>query len=343
MHSSANSDFVFDYNCLPCSRSKRNSEAESYCGDCKSQMCKPCLEAHKRLYSGHKVFGQNQRSTWGLCKNEEEICGKHVQNILDRKKCTGCEVDDKIKRLQEQHTKEMSVLESRIKSLTDKKLLQQRQEIDEKLKPLTGSSYAGIWLCLGQVSVLKFVETYTELYDNQWTDAYEAVEQFVVDESTITQILLKAFEKTYTAAIRTVGSQRKMICESLGHLQVLLRPSQSVNIPTETIARQIQCSVMYDTVQAITDAVLKEITMERYGLEFKTYVKACAELCVQMAISPKPPHVEFHQSPNGMRFDTEIYKYYTKLGPKIEFFVWKPMYVKKDGPLLCKGVAQGMK
>ncbi|WAR29959.1 hypothetical protein MAR_003527 [Mya arenaria] len=167
--------------------------------------------------------------------------------------------------------------------------------------------------------------------------------QIINRQETVAATTGNRRKKTYTAAIRTVGSQRKMICESLGHLQVLLRPSQSVNIPTETIARQIQCSVMYDTVQAITDAVLKEITMERYGLEFKTYVKACAELCVQMAISPKPPHVEFHQSPNGMRFDTEIYKYYTKLGPKIEFFVWKPMYVKKDGPLLCKGVAQGMK
>ena len=40
-------------------------------------------------------------------------------------------------------------------------------------------------------------------------------------------------------------------------------------------------------------------------------------------------------------FDTDMFKVYTKKGEKVDYIVWPPLLLHKDGPLVGKGVAQG--
>jgi hypothetical protein len=44
---------------------------------------------------------------------------------------------------------------------------------------------------------------------------------------------------------------------------------------------------------------------------------------------------------DGMLFDTSVFKAYTKSGKFVDYIVWPPLYLHENGPLLCKGVAQG--
>jgi hypothetical protein len=44
---------------------------------------------------------------------------------------------------------------------------------------------------------------------------------------------------------------------------------------------------------------------------------------------------------DGMHLDTSVFKTYTKSGEFVDYIVWPPLYLHENGPLLCKGVAQG--
>ena len=44
----------------------------------------------------------------------------------------------------------------------------------------------------------------------------------------------------------------------------------------------------------------------------------------------------------GDTFDEDLYKAYTKSGKTVEFVVWPVLLLHKTGPILCKGVAQGI-
>jgi hypothetical protein len=44
--------------------------------------------------------------------------------------------------------------------------------------------------------------------------------------------------------------------------------------------------------------------------------------------------------PNGTPLDKNVLKEYTVSGDTIAFLVWPVLYLHKDGPILCKGVAQ---
>ncbi|XP_053389421.1 uncharacterized protein LOC128552409 [Mercenaria mercenaria] len=44
----------------------------------------------------------------------------------------------------------------------------------------------------------------------------------------------------------------------------------------------------------------------------------------------------------GETFNTDMYTAYTKSGNKVEFVVWPALLLHANGPVLCKGVAQGL-
>lgn len=44
----------------------------------------------------------------------------------------------------------------------------------------------------------------------------------------------------------------------------------------------------------------------------------------------------------GSEFDTDLYRYYTRSGQKVDYIVWPALFLHENGPLLCKGIAQPM-
>jgi hypothetical protein len=41
------------------------------------------------------------------------------------------------------------------------------------------------------------------------------------------------------------------------------------------------------------------------------------------------------------KFDKNLYKEYTNSGPYIKYIVWPAMLLHENGPVVCKGIAQG--
>ena len=71
----------------------------------------------------------------------------------------------------------------------------------------------------------------------------------------------------------------------------------------------------------------------------KQYVDKCLEVCWMMVCHSPPLHLEWNYK--GHSFDLQILKPFTESGNMVDFVVWPVTFLHKDGPLLCKGVAQG--
>ena len=59
-----------------------------------------------------------------------------------------------------------------------------------------------------------------------------------------------------------------------------------------------------------------------------------------MHLQTPPVHLDVDIETNT-KFDANKFKQYTKSGSKIDYLVWPYLLLHKDGPVLCKGVAQG--
>lgn len=70
------------------------------------------------------------------------------------------------------------------------------------------------------------------------------------------------------------------------------------------------------------------------------FVKRSTELCWSMVIK-EPPMVLVHDQMEGKPIDKNLFTFYTKNGPVIDFVIWPALILKKNGPVLAKGSAQG--
>ncbi|XP_053398962.1 uncharacterized protein LOC123556765 [Mercenaria mercenaria] len=71
------------------------------------------------------------------------------------------------------------------------------------------------------------------------------------------------------------------------------------------------------------------------------YIAKCVNICWSMCRQEPTVKIDFPEEQGDMHFDTGVYKAYTKSGRLIDYIVWPAVYLHENGPLLCKGVAQG--
>jgi hypothetical protein len=94
--------------------------------------------------------------------------------------------------------------------------------------------------------------------------------------------------------------------------------------------------------QDVANAFVAEnkIDVMKEEMMFK-YIKKCVNVCWSMCRHEPPVHIEFHHLQRDQKFDSNVFKPYTKSGTHLHYLVWLALYLHKDGPMLCKGVAQG--
>ncbi|XP_053390702.1 uncharacterized protein LOC128553544 isoform X2 [Mercenaria mercenaria] len=91
-----------------------------------------------------------------------------------------------------------------------------------------------------------------------------------------------------------------------------------------------------------------DIIVQELGIDQQTqgtvvsYIKKCMNICWSMCRLEPPVYVEFIDVGDNIPFDTNKFKPYTKSGKLLDYIVWPAVYLHKDGPMLAKGVAQGI-
>lgn len=190
----------------------------------------------------------------------------------------------------------------------------------------------------------KIAEKFSELYDNQWTDAYEAAERLFKDqkEEQRIKILLQLLMDVNKFCLQEFKNQDSAI------VSFLLRSSKSkTEVPTE-IVTGIKEYWKYRAEECIPELTEKYLQKDATSLVkklanvAKEFTKGCVSVCWLMA--HQDPKVVFHLNVQRLEVpDGTFYKAYTQSGKQVDYTVWPALLLYEGGPVLAKGVVQYIK
>ncbi|XP_078323579.1 uncharacterized protein LOC111126873 isoform X3 [Crassostrea virginica] len=182
-------------------------------------------------------------------------------------------------------------------------------------------------------------ENFSELYDNEWTDALEELlDQGKKSEEEGIKVLLDILKDAYEFSSNQSTTFYSYMSKGLNGIG--LKDEKVKNWPIG-VSKQIK-DVRKSISVFVAGSLSKEfITSQNQGYAeaTKKYAKACASLCWFMCVQDPPVFIEA-KTPKGA-FNKDLYRAYTKSGQYYAFLVWPPLYLYKGGQLLGKGIAQG--
>lgn len=194
----------------------------------------------------------------------------------------------------------------------------------------------------------KLAEQFSELYDNEWTDALEKLSQSntrTEEEACIIllRIICDAYkictdeaEKEYAGLVNGMtpfSGKEDIPRDILKHFKDARKKKKTRHqrTPHEKAFKKTLCNGLKDKLQD---------RKERNSNELKAFVKKCIQLCWYMAIQDPPVYMDTDINRSGELFNKNTHKPYTVSGTFIAFIVWPSLYLCKDGNLLSKGIAQ---
>lgn len=190
----------------------------------------------------------------------------------------------------------------------------------------------------------KLQERYCELYDNEWTDAFEAINEIYSNEKRTIKELLKLLFMTEKYCYSKSKEQMNKLLEAVSLISNLDGDKIPVSIwKTLKDCRKVTAEETGKHLYPEFCKYLEQVVLvAKQEQPIALFLKECFKICWLMAIQD-PPVVLRNTDRKGDVFNADLFKPYTKSGSKIEFIVWPPLLLYDGGPVLCKGVAQGSK
>ncbi|XP_062589739.1 uncharacterized protein LOC134251332 [Saccostrea cucullata] len=230
------------------------------------------------------------------------------------------------------------------------------KEKDDTAKRL--SKVAGAKLTHGNAAITdlsdtnrptKIAEKFSELYDNQWTDAFEELDNTYNNEEETIQVLLKILKEAYDFCVRTETNYETRIGQAVFTLaDVNSRDTRQITGADVGVQKSLSdlrlslgnacCLIVEEMFLTRLPSILKKVDVS-VSPKTKLYASQCASLCWRMRIRDPPVFVRFDFR-QGTEFNTDILRRYTKTGGYLDFIVWPALYLHEKGPVLSKGVAQ---
>ncbi|XP_069131355.1 uncharacterized protein [Argopecten irradians] len=198
----------------------------------------------------------------------------------------------------------------------------------------------------------KIAEKYSELYDNEWTDAYEYLTSSSrQDHKKAVSVLLQILESCFQycksmgrdqyddlfriacsppcdqndQASGAIGDTGQTVKQVISQKVVELRKvsfQQSLNTIKETYKRKKSGEFVESTIQ-----------------EVSVYMDKCLEIS-WLACIQDPPLEIISDFPPFSKVDLNIVRKYTKSGEYVDYVIWPALLLSNDGALLSKGVVQ---
>ncbi|KAL3879962.1 hypothetical protein ACJMK2_032238 [Sinanodonta woodiana] len=191
----------------------------------------------------------------------------------------------------------------------------------------------------------KLTERFSELYDNEWTDAFTSLrKEQNHDDQTAIKTLLFVLEKCYTKCKTIAEKQQKELGETF--LSKEERKDQSFDLRVNECQKQI-AEITYKDLQQNCENLIedsaarkedKDRNREYLKLEpVEKYCKLCIELTWLMCIQAPPIKLEFNHTKKAI---SKHFRHYTRSGDIPDFVVWPVLFLHDNGPVLSKGVIQ---
>ncbi|XP_061164621.1 uncharacterized protein LOC133173650 [Saccostrea echinata] len=196
----------------------------------------------------------------------------------------------------------------------------------------------------------KLAEYFKELYDNEWTSAYDVLHKKwqLRNEEDIVKKLGKMLKMAYEFCLEEARKHREKIRETLVYpvgIHLTLNASVEPNVEEKLRPkiRQIQRETGVYAIPAIQEMFQqdheREIKMNDWdeSPEIMTYIKNCVRICWLFAIQDPPMQLWWPKEQS--KIDEHVNEF-TKRGTTISYVVWPTLYLHRNGPLMSKGVVQ---
>lgn len=185
----------------------------------------------------------------------------------------------------------------------------------------------------------KIAERFNELYDNQWTDAYEMAENLYKESSEkhITKLLIQLLMDVNRFCQKEFKQQEADLINALS------RTSEVKTKASDDLLKQAK-DYWRSTAEEVVDHLLqkyhpKEGRLQKLSTVVTGFTKECLKVCWLM-VHQDPP-LTFHLNVSEFeKFDGSLYKAYTKSGTLVDYVVWPALLLHEGGPTLAKGVVQ---
>ncbi|KAH3785861.1 hypothetical protein DPMN_163956 [Dreissena polymorpha] len=191
----------------------------------------------------------------------------------------------------------------------------------------------------------KLGERFSELYDNEWTDAFDVLGSIYKDERTTVITLITILKD----ADKYCREEAEKQMEHLRNALTLNMETGGSDIPILINKQMKDCrkALATEAGQHLFEVYTKELSQKsptrdsaKSALRVEAFLREAFIICWLMTIQD-PPVVFDRILQHGEKFNPELYRSYTKSGPLVDFPVWPTMFLHEGGPVLYKGVAQG--
>lgn len=256
-------------------------------------------------------------------------------------------------------------------------LLKEKEDIIAKLRiekddlQTRLSSIAGEKLVKGNPSItdlgnpnrpMKIGEKYGELYDNEWTDSMECIndiKSFYCDsehldfEEILVLHLCRLLKICYHECLALADEQidkigktlAETLCLNVSSREDICNLSLCKDVATERRLRHdhfanylFKNQIIGKTAVNAWDYAYKSADV--IELLMKTpFFEKCINLCWCMVIQDPIMYLD-EDIKQGTPIDKNTYKEFVKSGNKVKYVVWPALFLHKDGPLLYKGIVQ---
>ncbi|CAG2222584.1 unnamed protein product [Mytilus edulis] len=171
----------------------------------------------------------------------------------------------------------------------------------------------------------KVAEQFSALYDNEWTDAFDAI-------------------------ARLEGKKANIEKEIIIYLDDVLRniyvyTVKRVPALVDNIALQLE-QTMLDPVSSTKEKDFKKTelrpSLQKYQDNFNVnkYMDKCIEICWFMNVLDPPMVLKWPMEHQNAEDLVANFRHYTKAGIQLDFAVWPALLFYDQGPLVVKGVMQ---
>ncbi|XP_052811945.1 trichohyalin-like isoform X2 [Mya arenaria] len=186
----------------------------------------------------------------------------------------------------------------------------------------------------------KLAEKYSELYDNEWTDAYEDAEVEGLDEGkAIAKLLGILMDVDCYCRLMANDFKNNIKRAALSLIENGSNVKETkVDVTRNKLLKEMQKSFAPLLVEDVYKNLVQKNKL-KLPKNTERFYRSCVELCWLMSVQDPP--VVFDTPKTGGKFDSDRYRTYTKTGNQLDYVVWPPMLLHAGGPLLAKGVAQG--
>ncbi|XP_052792388.1 uncharacterized protein LOC128226517 isoform X2 [Mya arenaria] len=196
----------------------------------------------------------------------------------------------------------------------------------------------------------KLAEMFSELYDNEWTAAFMELEMENFEDRHIIEILLNVLMVSYSFCAKTLEDNCETVSqwyfdknsETVKKTAKALKDERKVFMPNH-IAK-IQKEFCEHLINICNSEKLKKLLQ---GDSVKSYIAKCVKLSLLMNATD-PPLVMKCESDTEKRtagrdlYNKDMFKEYTTRGKYFDFCTWPVLFLHENGPILSKGVAQGV-